>query len=300
MKRDLAPTRLDHMIDIVHLHTLDEQRVATAIPFLSLLRSSHPTPVSKGVLKPSCCVILQGHKRVHLSDEVLNYGPGEYLVVSVDMPASGHIISATADKPYLLLNIELDPQEIAAIVLEAKITIDSEQPERGAFIGQTDDALQESLYQLVRLLQAPPAEAAFLAVGLKREIIYRMLNGPYGRQLYQNVVLDQQDRGISKAIAWLKDHYDQPIKVEELAQATNMSVSSLHHRFKAVTNIGPMQYQKQLRLQRARSLLLNGEVDATTAAYKVGYESASQFSREYRRLFGAPPMQDIKKLRTAP
>jgi AraC-like DNA-binding protein len=300
MKRDLAPTRLDHMIDIVHLHTLDEQRVATAIPFLSLLRSSHPTPVSKGVLKPSCCVILQGHKRVHLSDEVLDYGPGEYLVVSVDMPASGHIISATADKPYLLLNIELDPQEIAAIVLEAKITIDSEQPVRGAFIGQTDDALQESLYQLVRLLQAPPAEAAFLAVGLKREIIYRMLNGPYGRQLYQNVVLDQQDRGISKAIAWLKDHYDQPIKVEELAQATNMSVSSLHHRFKAVTNIGPMQYQKQLRLQRARSLLLNGEVDATTAAYKVGYESASQFSREYRRLFGAPPMQDIKKLRTAP
>jgi AraC-like DNA-binding protein len=300
MKRDLAPSRLDHMIDIVHLHTLDEQRVATAIPFLSLLRSSHPTPVSKGVLKPSCCVILQGHKRVHLSDEVLNYGPGEYLVVSVDMPASGHIISATADKPYLLLNIELDPQEIAAIVLEAKITIDSEQPVRGAFIGQTDDDLQESLYQLVRLLQAPPAEAAFLAVGLKREIIYRMLNGPYGRQLYQNVVLDQQDRGISKAIAWLKDHYDQPIKVEELAQATNMSVSSLHHRFKAVTNIGPMQYQKQLRLQQARSLLLNGEVDATTAAYKVGYESASQFSREYRRLFGAPPMQDIKKLRTAP
>jgi AraC-like DNA-binding protein len=300
MNRDLDPTRLDHMIDIVQLHALDERRVATAIPFLSLLRSSHPTPVAKGVLKPSCCVILQGLKRVHLADEILDYGPGEYLVVTVDMPASGHIITATENAPYLLLNIELDPQEIAAIVQEAKISIDSEQPVRGAFIGKTDDALQESLYQLVRLLQAPPAEAAFLAVGLKREIIYRMLNGPYGRQLYQNVVLDQQDRGISKAIAWLKDHYDQQIKVEDLAQATNMSVSSLHHRFKAVTNIGPMQYQKQLRLQQARALLLNGEVDATTAAYKVGYESASQFSREYRRLFGAPPMQDIKKLRIAP
>jgi AraC-like DNA-binding protein len=300
MKRDLDPTRLDHMIDIVQLHAVDERRVATAIPFLSLLRSSHPTPVAKGVLKPSCCVILQGLKRVHLADEILDYGPGEYLVVTVDMPASGHIITATENEPYLLLNIELDPQEIAAIVQEAKIAIDSEQPVRGAFIGQTDDALQESLYQLVRLLQAPPAEAAFLAVGLKREIIYRMLNGPYGRQLYQNLVLDQQDRGISKAIAWLKEHYDQQIKVEDLAQATNMSVSSLHHRFKAVTNIGPMQYQKQLRLQQARALLLNGEVDATTAAYKVGYESASQFSREYRRLFGAPPIQDIKKLRIAP
>lgn len=304
MKRDIAilrtPTRLDHMIDIVQQHVLDGQRVATAIPFLSLLRSSHPTPVTKGVLKPSCCVILQGQKRVHLADDILDYGPGEYLVVSVDMPASGHIISATPDKPYLLLNIELDPAEIAAIVLEAQVAIDTQQPVRGAFVGKTDESLQETLFQLVRLLQAPAAEAAFLAVGLKREIIYRMLNGPYGRQLYQNVVLDQQDRGISKAIAWLKERYDQTVRVEDLAQATNMSVSSLHHRFKAVTTMGPMQYQKQLRLQQARTLLLNGDVDATTAAYKVGYESASQFSREYRRLFGAPPMQDIKKLRTTP
>ncbi|SDH24422.1 AraC-type DNA-binding protein [Duganella sp. OV458] len=288
------------MIDIVQQHVLDEQRVATAMPFLSLLHSSHPTPISKGVLKPSCCVILQGGKRVHLADDILDYGPGEYLVVSVDMPASGHIVNATPDQPYLLLNIELDPAEIAAIVLEAKVAIDTQQPVRGAFVGKTDDALQESLYQLVRLLQAPAAEAAFLAVGLKREIIYRMLNGPYGRQLYQNVVLDQQDRGISKAIAWLKERYDQTVRVEDLAQATNMSVSSLHHRFKAVTTMGPMQYQKQLRLQQARTLLLNGDVDATTAAYKVGYESASQFSREYRRLFGAPPMQDIKKLRATP
>lgn len=298
MKRDLAPTRLDHMIDIVQQHVAGEQRVATAIPFLSLLRSSHPTPVTKGVLKPSCCVILQGQKRVHLAGDILDYGPGEYLAVSVDMPASGHIVNATPDKPYLLLNIALDPAEIAAIVLEAQVAIDSQQPVRGAFVGQTDHDLQEALYQLVRLLQAPPAEAAFLAVGLKREIIYRMLTGPHGRQLYQNVVLDQQDHGISKAIAWLKDHYDQPIRVEDLAQATNMSVSSLHHRFKAVTTMGPMQYQKQLRLQQARTLLLNGDIDASTAAYKVGYESASQFSREYRRLFGAPPMQDIRKLRT--
>ncbi|MRW90402.1 helix-turn-helix domain-containing protein [Duganella sp. FT80W] len=300
MKRDFALTRIDHMIDIVQRHVLDGQRAATAIPFLSLLRSAHPTPITKGVLKPSCCVILQGHKRVHLSDEVLDYGPGEYLAVSVDMPASGHIVNATPDKPYLLLNLELDPQELAAIVLEAQIAIDSQQPVRGAFIGKTDDTLLDSLYQLVRLLDAPAAEAAFLAVGLKREILYRLLNGADGRKLYQNIVLDQQDRGISKAIAWLKERFDQTVRVEDLAQAINMSVSSLHHRFKAVTTMGPMQYQKQLRLQAARALLIGGEVDATTAAYKVGYESASQFSREYRRLFGAPPMQDIKKLRTTP
>jgi AraC-like DNA-binding protein len=297
MKRDATPSPLDQMIEIVQRHALHDGRVATAIPFLSLLHASHPTPVTRGVLKPSCCMILQGSKRLHLASEVLDYGPGEYLVVSVDLPASGHVIAASSDQPYLLLNIELDPQEIAAVVLEAKIDMEAPEPVRGAFIGRSDTPLQEALYKLVRLLDAPAPEAAFLAVGLKREIIYRLLNGATGRQLYQNIVLDQQDRGISKAIAWLKERFDQQVKVEDLAQATNMSVSTLHHRFKAVTTMGPMQYQKQLRLQQARNLLLQGDIDAATAAYKVGYESQSQFSREYRRLFGAPPMQDMKKLR---
>jgi AraC-like DNA-binding protein len=299
MKRDATPTPLDHMIAIVQRHVQHDGRVATAIPFLSLYHSSQPTTVTRGVLKPSCCVILQGGKRVHLPDDVLDYGPGEYLAVSVDMPAAGHVVHATPDQPYLLLNIEFDPQELAAVVIEASIDIESPQPVRGAFVGRSDPALQEALYKLVRLLDAPQPEAAFLAVGVKREIIYRLLTSASGRQLYQNIVLDQQDRGISKAIAWLKERFDQPVKVEDLAQATNMSVSTLHHRFKAVTTMGPMQYQKQLRLQHARALLLNSDIDASTAAYKVGYESQSQFSREYRRLFGAPPMQDVKKLRSA-
>jgi len=297
---DRDADRLGRMIAIVQQQLSHDGRVETAVPFLSLLRSSQPTPITRGVLKPSCCVILQGNKRVHLAGDVLDYGPGQYLAVSVDMPASGNVVNATPELPYLLLNIEFDPAEIAAVVLEARIDLhDGAQPVRGAFVGETDAALQEALCQLVRLLDAPPQEAAFLAVGLKREIIYRMLTGPHGRQLYQNVVLDQQDRGISKAIAWLKERYNQPVLVEELAQATNMSVSSLHHRFKAVTTMGPMQYQKQLRLQQARALLLNGDTDAATAAYQVGYESQSQFSREYRRLFGAPPMQDVKRLRSA-
>ncbi|NGZ83148.1 AraC family transcriptional regulator [Duganella aceris] len=298
MKRDATPSPLDQMIDIVQHHVRRDGRVATAIPFLSLLHASQPTPVTRGVLKPSCCMILQGSKRLHLAAEVLDYGPGEYLVVSVDLPAAGHVVVASSDQPYLLLNLELDPQEIAAVVLEARLSMEAPEPVRGAFIGRSDAPLQEALYKLVRLLDAPAPEAAFLAVGLKREIIYRLLTGANGRQLYQNIVLDQQDRGIGKAIAWLKQHYAEPVKVEDLAQATNMSVSSLHHRFKAVTTMGPMQYQKQLRLQQARNLLLQGDIDASTAAYRVGYESQSQFSREYRRLFGAPPMQDMKKLRT--
>lgn len=302
MEGHAAPLR--RMIAIVGRLLPHDGRAETAVPFLSLLRSSQPTPVTRGVLKPSCCVILQGHKRVHLASEALDYGPGQYLAVSVDLPASGHVVNATPQQPYLLLNIAFDPAEIAAVVLEAGIDMqDGAQPVRGAFVGTCDAALQEALCKLVCLLDAPdapPQEAAFLAVGLKREIIYRLLTGAHGRQLYQNVVLDQQDRGISKAIAWLKERYNQPVLVEDLAQATNMSVSTLHHRFKAVTTMGPMQYQKQLRLQQARALLLNGDTDAATAAYQVGYESPSQFSREYRRLFGAPPMQDVKKLRAAP
>ncbi|WP_082551635.1 AraC family transcriptional regulator [Massilia sp. Root351] len=298
------PDRLARMAAVVGRLLPHDGRRETAVPFLSLLRSSQPTPVTRGVLKPSCCVILQGRKRVHLATDVLDYGPGQYLAVSVDLPAAGHVLSATPEQPYLLLNIEIDPAELAAVVLEARLDLnDGAQPVRGAFVGACDAALQEALCRLLELLdaahqgEAPPREAAFLAVGLKREIIYRLLTGAHGRQLYQNVVLDQQDRGISKAIAWLKERYNQPVLVEELAQATHMSVSTLHHRFKAVTAMGPMQYQKQLRLQQARALLLNGDTDAATAAYQVGYESPSQFSREYRRLFGAPPMRDIKKLR---
>jgi AraC-like DNA-binding protein len=297
MKRDIALTPLDHMIAIVDRRVPADARVQTAIPFLSLMRVSQPTPVSRGVLQPSLCLILQGHKRVYVGTDVYDYGPGEFLVVTVDLAGAGHIVSATPDQPYLLLNMELDPQELAAIVAEAGLDVSAAaQPVRGAFVGKTDGALQEALCQLARLLDAAPREAAFLAVGLKREIIYRLLNGEHGAKLYQNVVLDQQDRGIGKAIAWLKNNFDRTIKVEELAQAINMSVSSLHHRFKAVTTMGPLQYQKQLRLQQARRLLLSGAVDATTAAYQVGYESQSQFSREYRRLFGAPPMRDVKNL----
>ena len=297
MKRDIAPTPLDHMIAIVDRRVPADARVQTAIPFLSMMRVSQPTPVSRGVLQPSLCLILQGHKRVYVGTDVLDYGPGEFLVVTVDVAGAGHIVSATPEQPYLLLNLELDPQELAAIVAEAGVDVaTAAQPVRGAYVGRTDAVLQEALYQLVRLLDAPAKEAAFLSVGLKREIIYRLLNGEHGAMLYQNVVLDRQDRGIGKAIAWLKEHFDRNVKVGELAQATNMSVSSLHHRFKAVTAMGPLQYQKQLRLQEARRLLLGGSVDATTAAYRVGYESQSQFSREYRRLFGAPPMRDVKNL----
>jgi AraC-like DNA-binding protein len=301
MKRDVlhpAPAPLDHMIAIVQQLVPHDTRVATAVPFLSLMRASQPSPVTHGVLKPSCCLILQGHKRVTLGAEALDYGPGEFLLATVELAATGSIVNATPEQPYLLVNMELDSADIAAVVAEAQIDLSAPaQPVRGAFVGKTDGDLMEAWYKLLRLLLGPAQEAAFLSVGLKREILYRLLKGPHGPQLYQNVVLDSQDLGISKAIRWLRERYDQNIKVEELAQAMHMSVSSLHHRFKAVTLMGPLQYQKQLRLQQARTLLMGGDIDAGSAAYCVGYASPSQFSREYRRLFGASPMQDMKNLR---
>ncbi len=151
--------------------------------------------------------------------------------------------------------------------------------------------------KLLRLLDKP-RDAAFLAASLKREILYRLLTGENGHLIYRNLVIDRQQLGIGKAIEWLKQNFARHFQIEELAKAANMSVSSLHHKFKAVTAMGPLQYQKQLRLNEARKLLLSGSMDASTAAYQVGYESQSQFSREYRRLFGAPPMQDVKSLRT--
>lgn len=272
----------------------------TPLPFLTLLRHSHPAELRRGILKPSLCLILQGQKQVHVGQDILQYGPGEYLAVTVDMAAGGVVVAASAAQPYILLNIELDPAEIAAIVAEAGIGLSlPADPVRGASIGQADGELLDALHKLLRLLQAPAAEAAFLAGGVKREILYRLLCGPGGPRIYRNVVLDQQDLGVGKAINWLKANFERSIKVEELAQASNMSVSSLHHRFKAVTAMGPLQYQKQLRLQQARGLLLGGGIDATTAAYRVGYESQSQFSREYRRLFGLPPMQDVRQARAA-
>lgn len=242
-------------------------------------------------------MVMQGQKKIQLGDQMIQYGAGEYLISTIDMPAAGQIIGASEAAPYLGVRVELDPREIAAIVLEAKIDIPANlKSGPGAFVGKADEELRQTVGKLLRLLETP-RDAAFLADAVKREILYRLLTGENGHLVYRNVVIDQQELGIGKAINWLKKNFNRHFKVEELAEAVNMSVSSLHHKFKAVTMMGPLQYQKQLRLNEARKLLLSGVADASTAAYEVGYESQSQFSREYRRLFGAPPMQDVKSLR---
>jgi AraC-like DNA-binding protein len=289
---------LDLLITMTERMTTAEGRTHTIIPFLSLVRHSHPTPLMPVVLTPSLCLILQGTKQLHIGQDKLEYHTGDYLASLIDIPAPAQIIGATRQFPYIGLRIDFTTQEVASVVIEADINVKPQENKlnSAAFIGKSDADFLDICTRLLKLLDKPQ-EARFLSALIKREMLFHLLSGEYGHFFFQPVLFDQQADGIGKAIAWIREHYARSFTVEELAQSTNMSVSGLHHQFKAITTMGPLQYQKHLRLQEARRLMLSGSMDATTAALEVGYQSPSQFSREYRRLFGRPPLQDIKEVR---
>ena len=269
----------------------------TVIPFLSFIKRSAPTTFNHGMLSPSFCLIVQGEKKILIGKEVVYYGVGSFITAAIDFPTSGQVVGATKEAPYMGIRIELNPNEIAEIALEAQLTYKTHKKSGpAAYIAKSDIELQIVILRLLKLLDKPN-DARFLSESIKREIIYRLLTSESGSVLYQSIVKDYKEDGIGKAINWIKKNFKKPIKIEELAKITSMSVSSLHHKFKNVTTMGPLQYQKHLRLQEARRLLLIEDMDAATASFKVGYESPSQFSREYKRLFGAPPLEDIKNLK---
>ncbi len=268
----------------------------TAISYFEVLKSTKSTPLRHGILKPSFCVILQGNKKVLLGSDVLKYGAGFYLASLIDIPTSGQIIGATEKNPYLGLRIEYSNEEIASVIMDAKLEFKTnEKVKPGAFKALASLELLETFHKLFKLLDAPE-QVPFLSQLVKKEMIYHLLTSSEGHLFFQNMILEPNSKGIGFAINWIKDNFDRPFTIEQLAKTSSMSVSSLHHKFKAFMSMGPLQYQKQLRLQEARRLLMNGEDDATNIALRVGYESPSQFSREYRRLFGLPPMKDMKSM----
>jgi len=290
---------LDRLLAMTNRISLAEGRTQTCIPFFTIVRHSRDTLRSPGVLTPSFCLILQGAKKLYLSQEVFDYAAGDYLASLIDIPASSQVIGATERSPYVGLRIDFTTQEIASVVMESGIV----QPQAkglsaGAFIGKSDAELLDQFRRLLKLLDKPK-EAGYLSELIKKEMIFSLLSGDFGHLFYQKGLFDQRADGVGKAIQWIKENYARSFTVEELAKASNMSVSGLHHKFKAITMMGPLQYQKQLRLQEARRLMLSGPVGATTAALTVGYDSPSQFNREYRRLFGLPPLQDVKEMRKA-
>lgn len=276
----------------------EEQRdVRTALPYLSFIRFTRPTELSRGMLEPSMCLVVQGKKKVLIGTEITHYGSGSYVLSAIDMPVSGQVVEASVAEPYLGVRIALDAREIAAQIIERKIAIPKKSGARAAaYVEAADAELQDAFLRLLRLLKKP-RDLAALAPLVKQEILYRLISAKDGDVLGQTVLAHYQEKGVNQAIHWIKTNYAEPMHIEKLAKTVSMSVSNLHHRFKAITVMSPLQYQKQIRLLEARKLLLGGNIEAATVAFKVGYESPSQFSREYRRLFGASPLQDMEYLK---
>jgi AraC-like DNA-binding protein len=269
----------------------------TAVPGLSLHRRKGTTDPLHCIFSLGLGVVAQGHKQALLGDEVITYGPGQSMLTTIDLPVISHVTHATEQEPLLGLMLTLESHEIVQIAADMQLP---PLPRHAAYhpisIETLDERLLDALVRLIKLLHEP-AIAPRLAPLIRQEIIIRLLVGPHKEQLQHLVLNGSPSQQISKAVAWLKLNFAKPFKVDELAEHVHMSPSTFRQHFKAITGTSPLQYQKQLRLQEARQLMLSQDMDAGGASVTVGYESASQFSREYSRLFGAPPQQDVKRLR---
>jgi len=272
-------------------------RVVTAIPGLLLARRDEPSKPVSIMYEPRICVIAQGAKRVMLGDDSYVYDAHHFLVTSVDLPTFVQVIKASPEKPYLGLVLRLDQREISQLMVDSNLPPPrAQQSSRGMATGEVTLPLLTAFQRLIDLLDEPK-DIPILAPIVQREISYRLLVGDQGARLRQMASAGSQSNQIARAIYWLKGNFTRPLRIDDLAAQVNMSASTFHHHFRAVTAMSPLQYQKWLRLNEARRLMLTEDQDAATAAFQVGYESPSQFSREYNRLFGNSPLRDITNLR---
>ena len=272
-------------------------RFNTTIPGLSIHRREEPSEPVSIMYEPLICVVAQGAKQVLLGDEAYVYDAQHFLITSVDLPTTVQVINASPQKPYLGLVLRLDQREMSQLMVDSKLPPPRpQQSSRGMATGEITLPLLTTFQRLIDLLDEPK-DIPILAPIIQREIFYRLLVGDQGARLRQIASAGSQSQQIARAIDWLKGNFTRPLRIEELASQVNMSTSTFHHHFRSVTAMSPLQYQKWLRLNEARRLLLAENQDATTAAFQVGYESPSQFSREYSRMFGAPPLRDITNLR---
>lgn len=272
----------------------------TPIPALSLHRRSAPTKPLHCIYTLGLGVVAQGDKHVLLGSEVIDYGPGQSMLTTIDLPVVSHVKQASIRKPFLGLLLTLDARHILQLAAEMDLPQPSrERAYRPVSIQKLDEALIDALIRLVELL-GEPALIPRLSPLIQQEITIRLLTSRYGPQLLELVAVGSPGQQIAKAVAWLKKNFTQSLHVDELAARTYMSPSTFRQHFRTITGMSPLQYQKQLRLQEARQLMLNENLDAGSAGGRVGYESPSQFSREYSRLFGAPPQRDVTRMRLAP
>jgi AraC-like DNA-binding protein len=271
----------------------EENRI-TEIPGVSLHRRTSPTPPCRTTYHPGVIVVAQGSKQVNLGRTSFIYDESRFLLTAIDLPIVSWVAEATEKIPCLVLSLKLDMSMVRDLLSREEIHVaEARQDSPAMSIGETTPEFLNACCRLVDLLDSPH-DIPFLSGLIQREIIYRILRGPEGVRLRAVATLGDQSHRTAKAVAWITANYAKPLHVEELAQVASMGVSTLHHHFRMLTAMSPLQYQKQLRLQSARSLMLNNGLDAASAAFEVGYESATQFNREYSRFFGQPPIRDIR------
>jgi AraC-like DNA-binding protein len=269
-----------------HIHL--DGRESTVVPGLSLYRKSAPSDCTSAAYEPELIVFVQGEKRINVGGTTLVCDESTFLLTSIDLPVVSQVTKASREEP--IVREILSQEEFHAP--------EAASGTRGMAVGETSVELLEACSRLLDLLDAPQ-DIPFLSNLIQREVFYRLLRGPQGKHLRAIATLGEQSNRTAKAVAWLKENYAKPLRVEELASVAQMGVSTLHHHFRSLTAMSPLQYQKRLRLHVARVRMLTDGLDAASAAFDVGYESASQFNREYGRLFGQPPMRDIKARRQA-
>jgi AraC-like DNA-binding protein len=274
-----------------------KEKLITEIPGLLLTRRTAPTAPASATYEPSLAVVAQGRKQANLGGTNFIFDESRYLLTSLDLPVTCNVIEASEEVPYLCFVLKLEMPVVRELLSREEIQareVPSDKPAMAT--GETTAELLDACCRLVDLLNTPQ-DIPFLSSLIQREIIYRILRGPEGARLRAIATLGDQSHRTAKAIAWVRTNYAKPLRVEDLARIAGMGVSTLHHHFRALTSMSPLQYQKQLRLQAARERMLMDGLDAASAAFEVGYESASQFNREYSRFFGQPPMRDIRTLR---
>jgi AraC-like DNA-binding protein len=272
---------------------------ATGLPGLAVMRASSTTEPIGDMVAPTLAIVAQGAKRTSLNGHDHTYGPGQFLIVSVDLPVVGQIVEASPEAPFLAFVLELRPEQIAALLLETRLPArpgGREPLPLGIAVSDASRELVDAAGRLLALCDAP-ADAAALAAGVQRELLWRLLTGPQAGLAARIGLADGRLADVASAIRWIRQHYAETLRIEELAARALMSPSSFHRHFRAVTSLTPIQFQKEIRLREARARLLREPGDVAGAGFAVGYDSPSQFSREYRRMFGAPPGRDAVALR---